>query len=306
MSENHRHPSTNNNHIPQPQTVPSAEPSAEPSAVPSTEQARATAVPASTQTGPGESHDSQSPEAESPSLGSTLVNEPIFNITVGVFALLTTAFPAAMAQFRFMPIVQAIALTVFLTMAVRRGNFRAGYTVMGLWIFVQFTTLLVITLLLPATVQRAIADGFNHRQGLLEWIYGAALYPSGLLANPGAYLTEFAGVLIGGVATAGLLGSWFLMRLINLTAYSIGALTLITEGPFAAVIPLLLWHILRIAGYACLLPILAMPALSGIWSPRYYWQNHRRPLLIGLGLIVAALLFEAILAPLWPGFMPEY
>lgn len=235
----------------------------------------------------------------------SLVQDPLFLITVAAFALITTGFPAALGQFRFMPLIQTIALTAFLSLAVRRGRLRAAYSILGIWIFVQFTSILTLTLIRPAQLERAIVEGFSHRQGLLEWIYTASAYPSGLAANPVAYIVEFMGIVIGGLVTAGLVGIWFLMRLINLTAYSIGTLTPVAEGTLALLVPLLLWHILRIVGYAALMPLVATPALSGVWSPTIYWQTHRRPILFGLALVIAGILLELLAAPLWPALMPE-
>ncbi len=49
-----------------------------------------------------------------------LSRDPVFFAMVGFFALLTTGFPLVLGQFRFLPLVQALALAIFLLVALRR------------------------------------------------------------------------------------------------------------------------------------------------------------------------------------------
>ncbi|MEX1020348.1 MAG: hypothetical protein WDZ49_11865 [Litorilinea sp.] len=237
---------------------------------------------------------------------ATLVNDPIYRITVAVFALLTTGMPATLGQFRFMPIVQAIALTLFLGLALRRGNLRAGYTVLGIWLGVQLVVMTLLTVLLPPHIsERAITEGFLHRQALLEWVYAGTAYPSGILVAPLAYLIELVGILLGGLLSAGLIGGWFFMRLVNFTAYSIGTMTVMAQGGLGMLAPLLIWNLLRLLGYAMLFPLVALPLQTGEWTLAAYWPRYRRRILLGGGLILGGILLEVLLTPVWPQLLPQ-
>jgi hypothetical protein len=234
-----------------------------------------------------------------------LVQDPVYFITIAFFAVLTTALPAGLGQPRFLPIIQALSLTIFAAIAIRRGNMRVALFVTGLWVSIQFAVIALLTFFVPGQVERAVVDGFDHRRALLEWLYTGQLFPSGLAINSVAYLTEALGIILGAVLTGGLVGAWFFMRLVNLAGYTSGALAMAAIGPFAALLPLPVWMLLRVAAYGCLWPLAASPLLTGIWSPPALWRTYRRQLLIGLGLLLVALISEWLLAGWWPSLLPE-
>lgn len=250
-------------------------------------------------------HATSSARPETGTTGYALVNDPIYIITVAVFALITTGLPTIVGQFRFMPIIQALSLAVFLGLALRRGNLRSGLRVLMVWVGVQMLTMLILVIVLPPHLsERALAGGFAHRQSLLEWMYAAAPYPNGLLAAPVAYLIEFLGIVVGTLLTGGLVGLWFFMRLVNFTAFSMATMTILANGPAAPLVPVLVWNLLRLAGYLCLIPILAQPVLRGQWNLRIYWTRHPRLIMLGFALLIGGLLLEPVLTPLWPNLIP--
>ena len=51
-----------------------------------------------------------------------LSRDPVYFAMVGFFALLTTGFPLVLGQFRFLPLVQALALAIFLLVPLRRRD----------------------------------------------------------------------------------------------------------------------------------------------------------------------------------------
>jgi len=51
-----------------------------------------------------------------------LTRDPVFYLMAAFFAFLTTALPALLGQFRFMPIGQTLVLAIFMAIAVRRGD----------------------------------------------------------------------------------------------------------------------------------------------------------------------------------------
>jgi hypothetical protein len=229
----------------------------------------------------------------------SLLHDPLFYITLGFFALLTTGLAAALGQPRFLPISQTVALFVFLTMAIRRGMVREAVWILVVWIVLQIATLSVVTRLVPGQVEQAISNGFFYRTDFLAWFYGGEALPASLAVQPATRLIELAGVLLGSLVTGGLLGVWFLVRAANLAAYSAGALWQDSGfvGHLFAGLPL--WTLLRLAGYGGFVVLLAEPLFAGRWSPGYYWQHRRRLILSSATLLVLGLILELLLPSLW-------
>jgi hypothetical protein len=65
-----------------------------------------------------------------------------------------------------------------------------------------------------------------------------------------------------------------------------------------AVYTLPLWTLVRVAGYAAGVVLLAEPLLTYTWSPRHYWRNRRGLILFALSLTAAGLALEWVL----PGY----
>jgi hypothetical protein len=89
------------------------------------------------------------------------------------------------------------------------------------------------------------------------------------------------------------------VRAVDLAGFGAGTLlsTLETPGHYALALPL--WSLVRIAGYAGWVVLCAEPLLTGVWSPRHYWSQRRQLILVAGGLVVAGLLLELLLPPLW-------
>jgi hypothetical protein len=229
----------------------------------------------------------------------SLARDPAFVVTTSFFAFLTTALPAVAGQPRFLPIVQAVALTIFLAVALRRRDLAQALWLMAIWLVIQLLTFTVLTRLLPANVERAIIDGFHVRAAQLSWLFAGTPLPGGWMAAPVSRLIETLGILAGSLATAGLVGNWFLMRAVNFTGYGIGVTLAALSLPNALFAALPLWHLLRIAGYAGFVVVLAEPLLTGNWALSYYLAHRRRVLLISSGLWLLGLVLELLLAPFW-------
>ena len=151
-----------------------------------------------------------------------LTADPIFFVTFGFFAVLTTLMPAALGQANFLPILQALALTIFVAIPLRRGRVDRGIWVITLWIGLQLLVMSAGSALLPQLFERAVRDGFSYHRTLLEWSVTGEGLPGWLLANPLSRLGEIVGVLFGSLLTAGLAGLWFLMRAVNQFGYAAG------------------------------------------------------------------------------------
>lgn len=231
----------------------------------------------------------------------TLIHDPLFYITVGFFALLTTAFPAIIGQPLFMPLLQTIVLFIFLTIPLRQRLLPQALLVMGVWYVGQAFTMMIITLFFARYVQYAFTDGFTYSMHYAEWFYGVpdGLRPDSFAAQPVGRTLELLGILLGSLISGGLIGVWFFVRALNLTMFSMAGLMVMMESSttFLAAVPV--WGILRTLGYAGAVILLAEPLLTSNWNPLYYWRNRRQLLLATSVLMVAGLLLEFLLPDFW-------
>lgn len=231
----------------------------------------------------------------------SLARDPLFYITIGFFAFLTTGLPTVIGQPNFLPIVQTVALFIFLLIPLRQGLIRQGVWVMALWLGIQFVLVTTLTWFLEARAERAFHDGFQYRMAYIAWFYGAAdaIRPDSFTATPLARLVELLGVSLGSLATVGLLGIWFLVKSVNLAAYNMGVLLVAMESAIGLLLALPIWSLLRISGYAGLVILLSEPGITGIWNPRHYWRTRQRLIIIAGGLLLGGLLLELFLPDLW-------
>ena len=226
-----------------------------------------------------------------------LVKDPIFYVTFGFFALLTTALPAALGQPNFLPIAQTVAITLFLAIPLRRGRIATAIVVLSSWLFLQLLVMIVGSALLPLVFERSVHDGFAYHRALLEWSATGLNLPGSILQSPVSRLVEFFGVLLGSLLSAGLVGLWFLVRAVNQFGFGVGRLAL--EGPSVLLIGLMPWRMVTLAGYAGLIILLAQPLLTNNWNPALYFPRQRRLATASAILIVIGLVLEFALPGLW-------
>lgn len=226
-----------------------------------------------------------------------LVKDPIYYVTFGFFALLTTALPAALGQPNFLPIAQTVAITLFLAAPLRRGRIGTALVVLATWISLQLLVMIAGSALLPLVFERAIHDGYAYHRALLEWSATGLGLPGSILHNPGSRLMEFFGIVLGSMFSAGLVGLWFLMRAVNQFGYGVGRLAL--EGTPGLLLGLMPWRLATLAGYAGLVAMLAQPLLVNIWRPTYYFARQRRLAAVSFALIAVGLVLEFLLPGLW-------
>lgn len=226
-----------------------------------------------------------------------MVKDPIYYITFGFFALLTTALPAALGQPNFLPIAQTVAITLFLAIPLRRGRITTALVVLTSWLLLQLFVMIAGSALLPMVFERAIHEGFAYHRALLEWSVTGISLPGSVLQAPGSRLLELVGILIGSLLSAGLVGLWFLMRAVNQFGYGIGRLAV--EGPAGLILGMMPWKLATLAGYAGLVVMLAQPLLTNIWKPAYYLVRQRRLAIASLVLIALGLVLEFALPGLW-------
>lgn len=225
----------------------------------------------------------------------SITRDPIYYITVCFFALLTTLLPAALGQRNFLPILQTIFLTIYIAVPLHHRNFGGALRIIALWLPIQFVVILLLTFLFPNHLQTSIPDGFAFRGAISAWYSAIAPFPNGLISNPIGYVIEFAAILLGSLATAGLVGIWFLVRLVNQAAFGTGILLGYISNPMEALLVIPYWTLLRTVGYAGLVVLCANPLLTYNWSPTYYWQNHRKLILVSVALLLLGLALELFL-----------
>lgn len=231
----------------------------------------------------------------------SLVQDPIFYITVGFFALLTTGLPAALGQPNFLPSIQTLALFIFLLIPLRKGLLREALLVLAIWLTLQFVLMVVLTWLMQANVERAFHGGFQYRMDATAWLYSAAGVerPDSFIAYPGARLLEVLGILIGSIISGGVIGIWFLVKSVNLAGYTMGVWLVAIGSGVGLILALPLWTLLRIGGYAGLVALLGEPLLTGNWQLPYYWHTRRRLLIRAGALLLMGLALELFLPALW-------
>ncbi|MEZ4673229.1 MAG: hypothetical protein R2932_03170 [Caldilineaceae bacterium] len=230
-----------------------------------------------------------------------LVNDPIFYITLVIFVLLTTALPAIIGQPIFLPIAQSLALFSFMMITLYQHLVRRTLIVIALWLVLQFLVIVLATIFAEQRIQAAIPDGFHYRMAYAEWFYSSAgaVRPDSFAAHPVARTVEVLGVTLGSLLSVGLVGLWFLMRALNLAAFSMGSLLLAIgdTGGFLGAIPL--WSLVRISGYAGLIVCFTEPLLTNDWQLWTYLRKRRRLLLTAIGLTAGGMVLELFLPSLW-------
>jgi hypothetical protein len=230
-----------------------------------------------------------------------LDRDPLFYITLAAFALLATGLPAGLGQWRFLPLLQTVVLTIFIAIPLRQGNLNGALLVVFLWLTLSMATILVMTWLFSGQVERAFEDGFLHRAAFSEWYYADGVLPASFQSQPVASIVEIAGILLGSLLTWGVVGVWFLMRLANLAAFSAGSLLLTLQNPFLIFIALPLWSILQIVGGGGLVVLLAEPLIRGnFMAGLRRLAGERRAMLMLFGAIfVIGILLEIVLPAFW-------
>ncbi len=231
-----------------------------------------------------------------------LSHDPAFYIMAGFFALVTTALPAVLGQPRFLPIAQTLALFVFLLIPLRQRQIRQALTVVALWLVLQWATMFLLAWLAPLQVERAINDGFIYRTAYLEWFFGTRQAPASLTVQPVRHLLEVIGVLLGSLVSGGLIGIWFLVRAVNLSAFGSGALLAPLAGLIGLLAALPVWTLVRLAGYAGFVILLAEPMLTRNWALSVFWKVRRALFIGSTTLLVIGLLLEIILPGAWRTF----
>jgi hypothetical protein len=235
----------------------------------------------------------------------SLSRDPVFFATVGFFALLTTSMSVVLGQPRFLPLAQAVALTALLIVPLRRRDLRSALGVMFLWLALTMATVFALTTYDAVRAENAFENGFLHRAAFAEWYYAAnaatSPLPASFATQPLASALEIAGIVLGSLLTAGLVGAWFLMRLANLAAYSAASLLLTLPNGLWLLVALPIWSVLQIIGGGGLVVLLSEPLASGKLAAglRELLRSRRLPVIVFGSMFVLGILLELLLPPFW-------
>ena len=229
----------------------------------------------------------------------SLTSDPAYYIMVAVFAFLTTALPIALGQPRFLPVAQAVALTVFIAIPLKAGLWKRSALLMTMWLLLVVAIVAITTKLTPSHVELSIGSGFAFHTNLLAWLYNAKTASGVMQENILSDLVVTAGVIVGSLVSAGGIGNWFLMRLVNQTGFGIGIIWGAIEGRGGLLLAIPLWTVLRIAGLAGFVILFSTPLLSGQWSPHYYWKTMRSLILSSAILLILGILLGMFGPTLW-------
>ncbi|MCB9137648.1 MAG: hypothetical protein H6642_04795 [Caldilineaceae bacterium] len=231
--------------------------------------------------------------------GYSVGQDALYPAVVALFAVVTTALPAAFGQPLLLHVLQTLALTLLLGIALRSGSFQAGMRTLAVWIGVQALLMAMITFFFGDQAARAIPGGFDLGAAMIEWLYTANPLPNGIAAAPVARTIEFLGITIGSLLTGGLIGGWFLTGAVNQAAFISGTLLASLDQDVSFLVAFLPWSILVIAGYAGLLVCCAAPVWRSDWSVIRFQGRCRPILLAALALLIAGLLSELLLPDAW-------
>jgi hypothetical protein len=229
----------------------------------------------------------------------SIARDPIFLVVAGCFALLTTALPAVFGHPWLLVGLQTAVLTILLGVALRSGSMTPAVQTLVVWSVAQAFIVILLTYFFADQVERAIRDGFALRTGTVEWLYTDAVVPFDIQAAPMRRVWEFAGVTLGSIVTGGLVGVWTLLETVNRSAFAAGALLSSLTDEVAFPVAFFPWSILRTAGYLGIVAVCAEPMWTGNWSLARIWRERRMMIIISLGILLVALLFERFFAAGW-------
>lgn len=218
---------------------------------------------------------------------------------VAIFSLLATGLFAFSGMTRTIPIVQALCLTTFAALAIRRKQAGQAAAIAAVWLVVQYATIVLFSWLFVERAERVVTDGFVARGEILDWLYAGDIFPDSIQINPILRLTELIGVTVGSLISLGFIGFLLVVRAVNLAAFQTGILLSTMESSNQFPAALHAWTLLRIAGSTGLVILFAEPLITRNWSPIFYFTQRRRLILISCCLLSLGLLAELLLSPLW-------
>lgn len=232
----------------------------------------------------------------------SITDESIYYIAALIFAVIISVSIAIVGISWLLPVVQSVALTLFMFPLLRRGRAKRALTLLGSWLLLQFIVIMFLSMAMPSQMEETIADGFNRRTEMLAWFYAMDPPPAGLVDSLGSRLVEILVMVIGSIATAGLIGFWLLVRGVNLAAFYSGAILAALSDTASGIGAFPIWTTLRLAGYGLLTFIAAGTLTNPSHSIITYIRKRRVLLLIMALLILSGLLFEFTLPNIWRGW----
>jgi hypothetical protein len=217
--------------------------------------------------------------------------------------LVTTFFPILLAQQICLPLLSTAVLIPMFLWALRRGRPHKAVTLALFWVVVQSLSVVVASLLFSDTAARAVLGGLDYRTAWLHWIEGGPPVQIAPALDYGRQLIDLAVYAAAMALTGGVAGLLLLTLALDRFNFTVASLLAAAQNPvLLAVAAWPLWMIARLIGFLILGAALAEPIANLDLRPAYlsaWLQRRKRMLLAGLGIILLAIVLQALLSPLY-------
>ena len=227
-----------------------------------------------------------------------VLNDPVIYPVIALGVVLTTVMPVLLGQRFCLPLLNGLVIFPFLAWALRVGRPRRAVGLVLFWIVVQSVATVAVSLLLTERAGLAILGALEFRTQWLAWIdHGTPVL---------AWLPQLRELIIYALAaflTGGLAALILLAMVLNTFNFTVASLIQQAVSPvLLLLIAYPIWMVVRLLGYVILAVFLAEPVAVLDLRPAWWsawWPQRRRLLGIGLALILAGVVLQLLLSPVW-------
>lgn len=200
-----------------------------------------------------------------------------------------------------LPLAQAVPAWLILQDALRRGRPWRAAALMLCWALAASVTLIELTRLAPAAVERATLRGPEYRAEMFHWIRTGEGAEGEIARFLPQHLRHYGLTLALSFASAGLLGLGLGAVLLNYMNFYVGELVRAAVRPeMASAVGWPVWSVLRVIGFV-IGAVAAAHLLLGPVLRRAPWKRKTamRMAAASLALVAADVVFKWLLAPVW-------
>jgi hypothetical protein len=238
-----------------------------------------------------------------------VLDDWVVYVVIFLGTVLTTGLPVLLGQQLCLPLLNGLVIAPLFIWALRAGRPRRAIELGLFWAVCQTVSTVAATLLLPELASRAIWDGLSFRTEMFTWID----HGQGRPGMPAAFLPQAArnyGIFAAlSLATGGMAAFVFLAKLLNTFNFYVATLVQHVASPLLlALAAWPTWLIIRLVGFMVTGAVLAEPVAVLDLRPdwwRRWWQERRRLLAIGLGILLLSIVLQLLLSPIWPAMLRQ-